>query len=104
MEDLSDDKLIWQHIRDLSTDGCVRVVDFSKRVPGFSELITQDQVTLLKASCLEILVSSKGKDLDYCLSYDLSKLVTCHACRFALGWLAVSTGLYHYYCGWSYLC
>nr|AVD96648.1 retinoic acid receptor isoform 1 [Holothuria glaberrima] len=39
----------------VSTRAIVMVVDFAKKLPGFLSLSTPDQITLLKASCLEIL-------------------------------------------------
>ncbi|XP_071822824.1 retinoic acid receptor alpha-like isoform X3 [Apostichopus japonicus] len=46
----------------VSTRAIVMVVDFAKKLPGFLSLTTSDQITLLKAACLEILtlrISSK---------------------------------------------
>ena len=48
--------ILWERVSELSTCGITRIVEFSKQVPGFSTLTTSDQITLLKGSCLEILV------------------------------------------------
>ena len=48
---------LWEHVAELSTIGIKKIVAYSKHVPGFKSLTEKDQVTLLKASCLEILVS-----------------------------------------------
>jgi len=47
---------LWEKVSELSTNAIVKIVEFSKRVPGFSELNSSDQVVLLKAACLEIMV------------------------------------------------
>ena len=48
---------LWEKITELSSAGIVLIVDFAKKIPGFTTLSTSDQITLLKASCLEIMAS-----------------------------------------------
>ena len=52
----ADNVILWERVSELSTCAITRIVEFSKQVPGFSTLTTSDQITLLKGSCLEILV------------------------------------------------
>lgn len=47
---------LWEKVTELSSAGIVKIVDFAKKIPGFLSLSTSDQITLLKAACLEILV------------------------------------------------
>ncbi|XP_013406616.1 retinoic acid receptor gamma [Lingula anatina] len=47
---------LWEQVTELSSDGIVKVVDFAKKIPGFSSVSTGDQITLLKAACLEIII------------------------------------------------
>ena len=49
--------LLWERVSELSTTGIVKIVNFGKKIPGFDQLSTNDQITLLKASCLEVMVS-----------------------------------------------
>ena len=48
---------LWEKVTELSSAGIVKIVDFAKKIPGFLTLSTSDQITLLKAACLEIMVS-----------------------------------------------
>lgn len=54
------DTILWERVSELSTFGIRRIVDFGKRVPGFPSLTVSDQITLLKAACMEILVLRLG--------------------------------------------
>nr|KAG5707687.1 hypothetical protein BaRGS_003262 [Batillaria attramentaria] len=47
---------LWEKVTELSSAGIVKIVDFAKKIPGFSSLSTSDQITLLKAACLEIMI------------------------------------------------
>ncbi|XP_035824311.1 retinoic acid receptor gamma [Aplysia californica] len=47
---------LWEKITELSSAGIVLIVDFAKKIPGFLSLSTSDQITLLKAACLEIMI------------------------------------------------
>ncbi|ESO98546.1 hypothetical protein LOTGIDRAFT_142734 [Lottia gigantea] len=47
---------LWDKISLLSSGGIVKIVDFAKKINGFSSLCTSDQITLLKAACLEIMI------------------------------------------------
>ena len=49
----------WDSVDELSSEGIVKVVEFAKMIPHFRDLTTSDQITLLKAACLEVLVSWK---------------------------------------------
>nr|BAN82614.1 retinic acid receptor-like protein [Reishia clavigera] len=58
---------LWEKVTELSSAGIVKIVDFAKKVPDFLTLITSDQITLLKAACLEIMI------LRICNCYDMEK-------------------------------
>lgn len=47
---------LWDKFSELATKCIIKVVQFAKRVPGFTGLAIADQITLLKAACLDILV------------------------------------------------
>uniref|UniRef100_A0A3P9JKY8 Retinoic acid receptor beta n=1 Tax=Oryzias latipes TaxID=8090 RepID=A0A3P9JKY8_ORYLA len=47
---------LWDKFSELATKCIVKVVEFAKRVPGFTGLTIADQITLLKAACLDILI------------------------------------------------
>lgn len=47
---------LWEKITELSSAGIVLIVNFAKKIPGFINLSITDQITLLKAACLEIMV------------------------------------------------
>lgn len=49
---------LWDKFSDLATKCIIKVVEFAKRVPGFTGLTMADQITLLKTACLDILVAS----------------------------------------------
>ncbi len=51
------DLMMFDYVTDMSSKAIIMVVDFAKKLPGFLTLSTQDQITLLKASCLEVMVS-----------------------------------------------
>uniref|UniRef100_S4RJJ9 Retinoic acid receptor alpha n=1 Tax=Petromyzon marinus TaxID=7757 RepID=S4RJJ9_PETMA len=51
------DANLWDKFSELSTKCIVKTVEFAKRIPGFSTLGIDDQITLLKAACLDILVA-----------------------------------------------
>ncbi|XP_067935296.1 retinoic acid receptor alpha-A-like isoform X2 [Watersipora subatra] len=46
----------WDNVDELSSEGIVKVVEFAKKVPHFLDLSVSDQITLLKAACLEVLI------------------------------------------------
>ncbi|XP_077862492.1 retinoic acid receptor beta-like isoform X2 [Saccoglossus kowalevskii] len=50
------DLLMFQYVTDMSSRAIIMVVEFAKKLPGFLQLTTPDQITLLKAACLEIMV------------------------------------------------
>ena len=50
--------MLWEKITELSSRGILKIVDFAKKIPGFLTLPTSDQITLLKAACLEIMVGT----------------------------------------------
>ncbi|XP_033629028.1 retinoic acid receptor beta-like isoform X1 [Asterias rubens] len=55
--DMSDTNLtLFNYVTDMSSKAIIMVVDFAKKLPGFLTLTTQDQITLLKAACLEIMI------------------------------------------------
>ncbi|CAM9368692.1 unnamed protein product [Lampetra planeri] len=47
---------LWDKFSELSTKCIVKIVEFAKRMPGFPSLTIADQITLLKAACLDILI------------------------------------------------
>ncbi|KAF6039670.1 RARA [Bugula neritina] len=46
----------WDNVDELNSEGIVKVVEFAKKIPRFLELSVTDQITLLKAACLEVLI------------------------------------------------
>lgn len=59
---------LWDKFSELSTKCIIKTVEFAKQLPGFTTLTIADQITLLKAACLDILVrithSQKTSTLD----------------------------------------
>lgn len=51
------DVSLWDKFSELSTKCIIKTVEFAKQLPGFTTLSIADQITLLKAACLDILVS-----------------------------------------------
>ncbi|NXV89500.1 RARG protein, partial [Calonectris borealis] len=47
---------LWDKFSELATKCIIKIVEFAKRLPGFTALSMADQITLLKAACLDILV------------------------------------------------
>lgn len=64
---------LWDKFSELATKCIIKVVEFAKRVPGFTGLTIADQITLLKAACLDILVRPSS---DKFLLLYLRKLLT----------------------------
>lgn len=50
------DVSLWDKFSELSTKCIIKTVEFAKQLPGFTTLTIADQITLLKAACLDILV------------------------------------------------
>ncbi|XP_022603710.1 retinoic acid receptor alpha-B-like [Seriola dumerili] len=50
------DVSLWDKFSELSTKCIIKTVEFAKHLPGFTTLTIADQITLLKAACLDILV------------------------------------------------
>ncbi|KAK4826772.1 hypothetical protein QYF61_011399 [Mycteria americana] len=46
---------LWDKFSELATKCIIKIVEFAKRLPGFTSLTIADQITLLKAACLDIL-------------------------------------------------
>lgn len=63
--------MLWEKVTELSSKGIIKIVEFAKKVPGFATLSTSDQITLLKAACLEIMI------LRLSSRYDVEKDVMC---------------------------
>ncbi|XP_039274751.2 thyroid hormone receptor beta-like isoform X2 [Styela clava] len=61
------DLWLWSKFSDLSTKSIIKIVEFAKIVPGFTDLTIADQITLLKSACLEILF------FRICSRYDATK-------------------------------
>lgn len=77
---------LWDKFSELSTKCIIKIVEFAKRLPGFTTLTIADQITLLKSACLDILVPTT---LSYysltdspSTSLTLSHLSRCLACRY----------------------
>ncbi|KAK0149556.1 Retinoic acid receptor beta [Merluccius polli] len=51
---------LWDKFSELATKCIIKVVEFAKRVPGFTGLTMADQITLLKTACLDILVNRQA--------------------------------------------
>ncbi|XP_069762234.1 retinoic acid receptor gamma-A-like isoform X2 [Narcine bancroftii] len=47
---------LWDKFSELATKCIIKIVEFAKRLPGFISLTIADQITLLKAACLDILM------------------------------------------------
>ncbi|KAM9813629.1 retinoic acid receptor gamma-A-like isoform 2-T2 [Neosynchiropus ocellatus] len=47
---------LWDKFSELSTKCIIKIVEFAKRLPGFTTLTIADQITLLKSACLDILM------------------------------------------------
>ncbi|XP_061909175.1 retinoic acid receptor gamma-A isoform X3 [Entelurus aequoreus] len=47
---------LWDKFSELSTKCIIKIVEFAKRLPGFTTLSIADQITLLKSACLDILM------------------------------------------------
>ncbi|XP_078465390.1 retinoic acid receptor beta-like isoform X4 [Lampetra fluviatilis] len=47
---------LWDKFSELATKCIIKIVEFAKRLPGFVNLSIADQITLLKAACLDILI------------------------------------------------
>ncbi|MGH0120611.1 UNVERIFIED_CONTAM: hypothetical protein FKN15_014542 [Acipenser sinensis] len=47
---------LWDKFSELATKCIIKIVEFAKKVPGFTGLTIADQITLLKAACLDILM------------------------------------------------
>ncbi|KQK73801.1 retinoic acid receptor gamma [Amazona aestiva] len=47
---------LWDKFSELATKCIIKIVEFAKRLPGFTALSMADQITLLKAACLDILL------------------------------------------------
>lgn len=50
---------LWDKFSELSTKCIIKTVEFAKQLPGFTTLTIADQITLLKAACLDILVRAQ---------------------------------------------
>lgn len=52
----ADDIKLCGNMTEISSRGIIKIVDFAKKIRGFLTLGTTDQITLLKAACLEIMI------------------------------------------------
>ncbi|KAG9345197.1 hypothetical protein JZ751_009742 [Albula glossodonta] len=55
---------LWDKFSELATKCIIKIVEFAKRVPGFTGLTIADQITLLKAACLDILDLEEPSKVD----------------------------------------
>lgn len=53
---------LWDKFSELATKCIIKIVEFAKRLPGFTTLSIADQITLLKAACLDILVRDRAAE------------------------------------------
>ena len=58
------DHSLWDKFSELSTKCIIKTVEFAKQLPGFTTLTIADQITLLKAACLDILVRTRTERVD----------------------------------------
>ena len=58
---------LWDKFSELSTKCIIKIVEFAKRLPGFTTLTIADQITLLKSACLDILVRNCCLCFLFCL-------------------------------------
>ncbi|POI25898.1 hypothetical protein CIB84_010352, partial [Bambusicola thoracicus] len=56
---------LWDKFSELATKCIIKIVEFAKRLPGFTSLTIADQITLLKAACLDILRSIQSTEENY---------------------------------------
>ncbi|KAK0144838.1 Retinoic acid receptor alpha-A [Merluccius polli] len=54
---------LWDKFSELSTKCIIKTVEFAKQLPGFTTLTIADQITLLKAACLDILINVINKQM-----------------------------------------
>ncbi|XP_021341357.1 retinoic acid receptor alpha-A-like isoform X1 [Mizuhopecten yessoensis] len=59
--------MLWERVTELSSKGIIKIVEFAKKISGFTSLSSSDQITLLKAACLEIMI------LRLCSRYNLDQ-------------------------------
>ncbi|KAK0151105.1 Retinoic acid receptor alpha-B [Merluccius polli] len=55
---------LWDKFSELSTKCIIKTVEFAKQLPGFTTLTIADQITLLKAACLDILDLEESDKVD----------------------------------------
>ncbi|CAB1312337.1 unnamed protein product [Coregonus sp. 'balchen'] len=55
---------LWDKFSELSTKCIIKTVEFAKQLPGFTTLTIADQITLLKAACLDILDLEQADKVD----------------------------------------
>lgn len=70
---------LWDKFSELATKCIIKVVEFAKRVPGFTGLTIADQITLLKTACLDILVRLRVSKNNFPLQKKMErkKFVSC---------------------------
>lgn len=78
---------LWDKFSELSTKCIIKIVEFAKRLPGFTTLTIADQITLLKSACLDILVpttcSYYSSPLTESPSTPSTSLTLCFICHTA---------------------
>lgn len=78
---------LWDKFSELSTKCIIKIVEFAKRLPGFTSLTIADQITLLKSACLDILVNAcktsptKSTRVNVSLKYKRNICHLYHHCR-----------------------
>uniref|UniRef100_A0A672RU25 Retinoic acid receptor, alpha a n=1 Tax=Sinocyclocheilus grahami TaxID=75366 RepID=A0A672RU25_SINGR len=68
---------LWDKFSELSTKCIIKTVEFAKQLPGFTTLTIADQITLLKAACLDILFLTGFLIFTFIIDYKLSTYELC---------------------------
>lgn len=70
---------MWQHFAVLVTPSIQRVVEFAKRIPGFLDLMQDDQLILIKSGFFEVWIvhiSRMFNSLDNTLTFSEGSYIT----------------------------
>lgn len=85
---------LWDKFSELSTKCIIKTVEFAKQLPGFTTLTIADQITLLKAACLDILVRARHTHTCVLVSRSHTPYVKCLNSSTHLQWCV----------GWALIC
>ena len=56
-------ELYFRYFSDLMANSFREIIDFSKNIPGFKKLDLNDQIALIKGSCVEMLFIKVSEEL-----------------------------------------